>query len=1119
LKTDEEIFEAALELSGSARAELLSRTLADDPGRRVRIEALLRAHERSGQFLQAPGVARSILPTGETAGDVIDRYTLVERIGEGGCGVVWRARQDKPLRRDVAFKVIKLGMDTQAVVGRFEAERQALALMDHPHIARVFDAGITTTGRPYFVMELVPGIPITRFCDTRELTIRQRLELFTGVCDAVQHAHQKGIIHRDLKPSNILVAEHDGVPLPKVIDFGIAKATQGRLTDQTAFTTVEHFIGTPAYMSPEQAERGGLDVDTRTDIYSLGVLLFELLTGRPPFDAKARLQGGIDEIRRRIREDEAPRPSQRLESLAPADRTAVAARRGTPPAQLAAQLSGDLDWIVMHCLEQDRTRRYESASALAADLRRHLRHEPVSARPPSRVYVVKKLIRRHRAAFAALTALAGVLVIGGGISTWQAVRATRAEREQSRLRATEQELRQRAERQERVARLRAYAADMNLAQQAIANDNLGLAKRLLDRHRPAAGAPDLRGWDWRYLWQLARSEATSVLTVKPHPVGSLALSPDGNWLVLGQDDGGELSLWHLPDRSETRLPAGVGAVHAAFSPVEPLLAMAFTPERGSDSSHRLRLWNTSTRQIVAEWATPLAPGPLAFSRDGQTLATAAGVFRSNRLVSWRIPSGERIADLPATGGVIAVTPDARFAARDLVRPEHGTLQMIDLASGEERWRVRASEENFTALTFSPDGAILASADGNTDPSIRLWDAATGRALGRLEGHRSYIAALAFGPDGRTLVSAGTDQTVRLWDLQAGQLRRTLRGHTLEVHSVALLPDQTTLVSGAKDGAVFLWDTTSPAPRRQSRIDAVTAWRFGADSRSIVVLDPNGRLNRHDGDDFSRVTPLLELGRRTPGPQRTALAADAPLAAVVLESGEVAVFDWHKRSRVQLLNTTGLNPMVIGFTPGARTLLLAYDGGSPNDTQLHEWEVAAGRRIRGWISPAPGPRTFTLSADGRWGTALRTDDSFTLVDLKTREERRVPIALSPGPSPSFSPDGTRLVTTSTVGWARVWELAPAKKVAELSGFVLGVHSADFSPDGGRLITGSGGREAIRVWDVESFEPLLSLSASGTVFSSSAFSPDGTTIAARNALGQLHIWRAPSWQEIEAAERPR
>ena len=431
----EELFEQALALPAEEREPWLGRACADDESLRKKVLALLQSHEAAQSFMESsptdlthdskPGFE---IPTEEKPGDRIGRYKILQKIGEGGCGVVFMAEQEESVRRRVALKVIKLGMDTKAVIARFEAERQALARMEHPNIARVLDAGATSSGRPYFVMELVRGMRITDYCDQNNLSTEQRLDLFIKVCQAIQHAHQKGVIHRDIKPSNILVTLHDGAPVPKVIDFGIAKATQGRLTEQTLFTAFEQFIGTPAYVSPEQAEMSGLDIDTRSDIYSLGVLLYELLAGRTPFDMQQLVASGIDEMRRQIREQEPPRPSLRLRTLNDEDRTTVARRRGTDAPRLSLRLRGDLDWIVMRCLEKDRSRRYETANGLAQDIQRHLDNEPVTARPPSTAYLLQKLIRRHRLAFGAGAAIALAVVGGSGMSLHLLFRARTAER-------------------------------------------------------------------------------------------------------------------------------------------------------------------------------------------------------------------------------------------------------------------------------------------------------------------------------------------------------------------------------------------------------------------------------------------------------------------------------------------------------------------------------------------------------------------------------------------------------------------------------------------------------------------------------------------------------------------
>ena len=466
LEIEKALFDAARNIEDpTARQALLDQTCGGNPALRTRIESLLTVQRSAEEFFTAGSVnadgadsgapkaaetgpaAVSVVPSAAFEGPNtrIGRYRLLQRMGEGGCGVVYLAEQEEPVRRPVALKIIRLGMDTESVIARFEAERQALALMDHPNIAHVLDAGATSVGRPYFVMELVRGVRITKYCDEHRLNLHQRLDLFIQVCHAIQHAHQKGIIHRDIKPSNILISLHDGAAVPKVIDFGIAKATEGRLTDTPDFTPHGQFIGTPAYMSPEQAEMGGVDVDTRSDIYSLGALLYELLTGHAPFDSKELLDAGWDEMRRTLREKEPLRPSNRLATLPPDELKRVTSQRALDPARMISLLKGDLDWIVMKAMEKDRSRRYETANGMAMDLKRYLNDEPVIARPPSRRYRLQKLIRRNRAVFISIAAVATALILGLGLSTWLFFREREARQEAERGRASEALLRQQAE--------------------------------------------------------------------------------------------------------------------------------------------------------------------------------------------------------------------------------------------------------------------------------------------------------------------------------------------------------------------------------------------------------------------------------------------------------------------------------------------------------------------------------------------------------------------------------------------------------------------------------------------------------------------------------------------------
>src|SRR5438105_2816769 len=559
---EETIFIAALALPPEERADCLDQVCGGDAALRQRVEVLLNAHA-AGAFLeesaapvtpQAPQVSP---PISERPGDNIGRYKLLQQIGEGGCGVVYMAGQTEPVQRRVALKIIKLGMDTKQVIARFESERQALALMDHPNIAKVLDGAATEAGRPYFVMELVRGVKITEFCDHNNLPTRERLDLFMQVCRAIQHAHQKGIIHRDIKPSNILVTINDGVPVPKVIDFGIAKATQGRLTDKTVFTAFEQFIGTPAYVSPEQAVMTSLDIDTRSDIYSLGVLLYELLTGKTPFDSKELLAAGFDAMRRTIQEKQPERPSTKLRTMVEGDLTITAKRHHTEPPKLISSVSGDLDWIVMKCLEKDRARRYETVSGLASDLQRHLDHEPVKASPPSKFYRFKKLIRRNKIVVTAGALVMISLVAGLVDSAWMFTKERKARQRALAAEETARKKQSEAEaasvkfqNSEREKNRNLYAAEMALTRSSWEDGQVERALDLLRSHIPKPGQEDLRGFEWRFLWGLCQQNALATLTGHRDYVQCIALSPDGQLLASGSGDG-EIKLWDVASRHET----------------------------------------------------------------------------------------------------------------------------------------------------------------------------------------------------------------------------------------------------------------------------------------------------------------------------------------------------------------------------------------------------------------------------------------------------------------------------------------------------------------------------------------------------------------------------------------
>ena len=477
----ETIFQAALQLQPDRRLDFLRASCGDDKPLQAQLEDRLHAHEESAttaERQQTHNLNKTLalrLQAEEQVGDRIGPYRILQLLGEGGCGVVYMAEQEQPIRRRVALKIIKLGMDTKQVVARFEAERQALALMDHANICRVFDAGATNTGRPFFVMELVRGVKITDYCDQNKLSLEQRLSLFVHVCQAIQHAHQKGIIHRDIKPSNVLVTLQDNIPVPKVIDFGIAKATGQQLTEKTVFTAVDQFVGTPAYMSPEQASLTGLDLDTRTDIYSLGVLLYELLTGQPPFDTQQLVNCGLEQLLVAICEKEPERPSTRLRTLAAAELRKTAGNYRIEGPKLIFLLRGDLDWIVMKALEKDRTRRYQTASALASDLQHYLNNEPVEARPPSLAYQIRKLIRKNRVVFLAGAAVVMALALGFGISTVLFVREHEARKRAAKAEENEAFLRKKAE--------TAFQLEVEKRERAQLGEKIGLAALYLTQDR------------------------------------------------------------------------------------------------------------------------------------------------------------------------------------------------------------------------------------------------------------------------------------------------------------------------------------------------------------------------------------------------------------------------------------------------------------------------------------------------------------------------------------------------------------------------------------------------------------------------------------------------------------
>ena len=1126
------IFNATLELSAPAeRAAYLDKACAGDSLLRERVEALLLVHAEANSFFgTAPGEGERLLfpapavpvgpggtllvaPITEKEGDRIGRYKLLQQIGEGGCGTVYMAEQEEPVRRRVALKVIKLGMDTKSVIARFEAERQALALMDHPNIAKVLDAGATDTGRPYFVMELVRGVRITEYCDEARLSTHERLDLFVKVCQAIQHAHQKGIIHRDIKPSNILVTVNDGVPVPKVIDFGIAKATTGqRLTDLTLFTAFEQFIGTPAYMSPEQAVMTSVDIDTRSDIYSLGVLLYELLTGKTPFDPKELLASGLDEMRRTIRDKEPQRPSTRLSTMLEGDLTTTAQHRRADAPKLINLLRGDLDWIVMRALDKDRARRYETANALATDIQHHLYNEPVMARPPSVVYRFQKMVRRNKLTFFAAGAVTAALLVGLFFASWQAVRAKKAE-QAARLAAHAEKTqaeqaradRDRAVRAESGARAQAtsarryaYAAEINVALQSLAENNLNRARELLDRQRPKAGEEDLRGFEWRYLWRLCHGD--EFATFRDEGAHAAAFSLDGRFLAYS---GGRIIVRDALSQKVLTVLSNP-ATTLSFAPHTNIMA--------SGHNSGVKIWDTETWQLVR--SLPDAVQPSLFSPDGRWLLTGlAGGFRLWDTHTWQPagdgPSGARL--IWQSRNAVAFSPDSQILV---------TLGTDGMELGDHLrvWRLPGLDE-LPPLRFNrePPGAAAFSVNGKQvlaglwDGQLVVWDLATRKVVATPREHTAWITAIAVAPDGKTFVTASADRTVILWDAATFKPLVRLRGHVREVWSAAISPDGRTIVSGSNEGTTKLWSAHT------LHTDAVLEGAsivvgFGGGGSQVVAGMTNGLCvwTPETGVRTDVLIPDLPIVDRA---KRYDVKPDALLAAVGRRDGSIEI--WDLKAGAKLAGWPAHTDAIsaIAFSPDGKQLATAIIQGGAKI-----WDFATRREVARVGSVDIRLNCLAFSPDGKILAACGLSSRIWLWDVSTGSQiLELPGEGSHAVTLAFSPDGKLLVTTTESNKARLWEVSSGKLLAILDGHVQGVVAVAFSPDGKTLATGGMDRK-VKLWNMATHQELATFPLGG-LFPTLGFSPDGRMLA----LGSLHdagrriqVLSAPSFEEITAAE---
>ncbi|MGD9855480.1 MAG: protein kinase, partial [Planctomycetaceae bacterium] len=851
------IFLEAIELSVAHRTNYLDQACGSNRKLRRQIEQLLAAHARSDLPLDQPAVtsveALAEWHPQEELGSQIGPYKLREQIGEGGMGLVFVAEQTAPVRRQVALKVCKPGMDTREVMSRFEAERQALALMDHPNIAKVFDAGTTDSGRPYFVMELVRGIPITDYCEQAKLGTRERLKLFITVCQAVQHAHLKGIIHRDIKPTNVMVTLHDGVPVPKVIDFGVAKAVGQRLTEQTVYTQYAQLIGTPLYMSPEQAEFSGLDIDTRTDVYSLGVLLYELLTGTTPFERQTLAEKGLDEFRRLLRETDPPRPSHRISTLDAARQSTLALHRGLDPRQLTRSLQGELDWIVMKALEKDRNRRYETASDFAADVERYRHDEAVLACPPSALYRLRKLARRNKAAFAFTCLVVGFLLVSTVALSVANVLISRervevvqqrniARQKEAAALASEQTVRER----EAVIREYLYAADMQLADQAYQKGDIAQVRERLERRRPAADLPDERGFEWHYLWGLCQGESR-VWHGHSRDVFRVAYSSDGRLLASASRDRSVI-VWNVADGTpRATLRQFTDDINAiAFSADGTLLATA-------EEKPLARVWDWQTGREVArftEFAHPVAE--VFFTPDQRYLVTSELRWDFSNPQAFRTT----VWDL-ATRKLHASVDGYRALA---VHPETQLLAGCNAAGGLGLWSLPDLEPRGTWAgrpsrtycgTFTADGQCLAIG-GDWGEGIQLWRIDDRSVVGFPSQSQHGARSLAFTPDGRRLVSNYDDGTTRVWDVPNRTTLKVLPRTHGRLWGTAVSPDGNTFAIGCEHGTVVLRDFV--AMTQESR--KIISWPAISPFHAVAVNATASRLAVADWSPTVRIFDAL-----------------------------------------------------------------------------------------------------------------------------------------------------------------------------------------------------------------------------------------------------------------------
>jgi len=1146
---EKSIFLAAVEIaSTSARQAYLDEVCKQDADLRAKVEALLRASEEPRQLLDAPDSVRTILGQAaemEGPGTIIGSYKLLEQIGEGGMGLVFVAEQTQPVHRRVALKVIKPGMDSRQVIARFEAERQALALMDHPHIAHVFDGGTTQSGRPYFVMELVRGLPITQFCDDNRLALSERLGLFHAVCQAVQHAHHKGIIHRDIKPSNVMVTSHDGTPVVKIIDFGIAKATGQRLTDKTVYTQFAQFVGTPTYLSPEQAGLSGIDVDTRTDIYALGVLLYELLTGSTPFSQERLQQAAFDEMRRIIREEEPPRPSTRISTVGQAAST-ISAKRQSDPKRLRQAYYGELDWIAMKALEKERRRRYETASAFAADVQRFLDHEPVQAHPPSLNYRLRKFVRRHRAGVLAAS-LVGLALLAGIVGmTWGLFHATQAEalalqeakQKEAALGAARQSQQEATDKLwlSLFERARAGRFSRLIGQRLASLAALEQAARIRPDERlrveaiAAMALPDLRPLPGKYVAPPdATAQASGIkrqLFVRAHnaPAGHVQrISPRAdNLAALEQapqvrpdehlrDEA--IAAMALPDRPPLpgRYVAPPGTNALAFGYKGQLYARA--TNRGVLCIHNISD-NREVRRIASGQIVGMY---LHFSGDDRYLLGV--VDDNNTLGLWRVADGQPVLrDKYRQCWAYAFSPDGKRLAVG----EKKSVVCFDLATGREVKRFELPEPAHT-LAFHPDSVQLAV---GLTRKVRIYDAAKGALLIQLPVGAMDNLIVAWHPDGQRLAVAGSDPRIQIWNVPAKRIVALLEGHVQRVPDLAFHPSGDLLASHGWDGRLILWQPSSG--RQLLGFTTLGAPQFSAEGRWLRLTWDGNQSDLLEVAAAREYRTLVSSAGVNRGVYDFGdISPDGRLLAVGLDDGARL---WDLASGRELVNLPAGTPYVF-FDTGNRK----SEAGAVSPPSL-PWGLLT--------SGSGGLRRWPLLTDGLEGTGLRlgapkqlsrlgrarfgrTPDGRTLVaatqeggtnqllDLATGKVRELG-SHPDGEIRALSGDGR---FAASCGWhsdrVRLLDAVTGRLIRE---WVLGKRNlVFFTPDSRGLVICSG--DEFSFWDVETLRPLRRVIREQNQFPGwVAFSPDARLMALEMAPGVIHLMDVASGRTVARLTDP-